>query len=61
MVEGSIAVDNVVIVDSLFQAVHATGAMAGTGNREFTMVNGHHLTEDSMAELQQPTLKARGH
>eukprot|EP00971_Amphidinium_carterae_P350521 6491596-Amphidinium_carterae.2 len=32
--------------------------MAGTGNVDFTMVNGHHITEDAMAQLQQPRLKA---
>eukprot|EP00971_Amphidinium_carterae_P042572 837141-Amphidinium_carterae.1 len=32
--------------------------MAGTGNGDFTMVNGHHLTEESAAQLQQPRLKA---
>eukprot|EP00971_Amphidinium_carterae_P227777 4517752-Amphidinium_carterae.1 len=32
--------------------------MAGTGNGDFTMVNGHHLTEDAMTQIQQPRLKA---
>eukprot|EP00971_Amphidinium_carterae_P207428 4115588-Amphidinium_carterae.1 len=36
----------------------AFGAMAGTGNGDFTMVNGHHITEDAMTQVQQPRLKA---
>eukprot|EP00971_Amphidinium_carterae_P074353 1469282-Amphidinium_carterae.1 len=32
--------------------------MAGTGNGDFTMINGHHLTEDAMNQLQQTRLKA---
>eukprot|EP00971_Amphidinium_carterae_P349418 6491009-Amphidinium_carterae.3 len=44
------------------QYIAACYAMAGTGNvGDFTMINGnhvHHLTEETMAQLQQPRMKA---